>query len=293
MRAYVFTVNNPTGELPAYEHARYISWQLEKGDNGTPHWQGYVELTKPQRIAALKKWLPTAHFEVRRGTRDQARDYTRKSESREDGPWERGVWEAGGSGARNDLQSAAAAIKDGATKREVFEQYPEIAAKYPRFVDQALKYAADDKVERITEFTPLYPFQKTIIDLVAADVIDRQILWVHDPFGNSGKSYISKYLVDSKGAFYTNGGKATDIAYAYNGEPIVIFDYVRDAKDYVGYGIMEQIKNGILFSSKYESGMRRFKTPHVIVFANFAPEAGKFSSDRLRVIELNSAHLSI
>jgi len=293
MRSYCFTLNNPEGELPQWEKVRYVIWQLEKGDNGTPHWQGYVELTQQCRLSALKKWLPTAHFEPRNGTREQARDYCRKEDSRQDGPWERGNWEAGGAGSRNDITAARNAILAGADKRKVLDEFPEVLAKFPRFVDTCLKVASEASCSKIEQFTPKYPFQQKILDLVNGPPSDRQIVWVHDPFGNSGKSYMSKYLVDCKGAFYTNGGKATDIAYAYNSEPIIIFDYVRDSKEYVGYGIMEQLKNGILFSSKYESGMRRFNTPHVIVFANFAPEADKFSADRLHVIELNSVHLLI
>ena len=99
---------------------------------------------------------------------------------------------------------------------------------------------------------------------------------------------VSVEFVEHKQAFYCNGGKATDLCHAYSGQPICIFDYVRDAKEYVGYGVIEQLKNGILFSPKYESGLKRFDVPHVFVFANFLLEEGKFSGDRVKLFELNS-----
>lgn len=100
--------------------------------------------------------------------------------------------------------------------------------------------------------------------------------------------FVFRWLVEHKQAFYCNGGKATDLCHAYNGQPICIFDYVRDAKEYVGYGVIEQLKNGILFSPKYESGLKRFDIPHVFIFANFLLEDGKFSADRIKLYELNS-----
>ena len=54
------------------------------------------------RIVAVKNLLPQlegAHFEPRRGTRDQARDYCRKAETKVDGPWEHGAFGAGGQDA--------------------------------------------------------------------------------------------------------------------------------------------------------------------------------------------------
>lgn len=172
------------------------------------------------------------------------------------------------------------------------DEHPEILAKYPRFVETLVKYHVEDKAPKILEYTPRYDWQTSIIDMIATTPNDRQILWVYDLVGNFGKTYLSKHLVHKHNAFYCNGGKAADITYAYAGEPIVVFDYVRDAKEFVNYGVIEQLKNGMLFSSKYESGVKSYAVPHVMVFANFAPEADKFSSDRIVLIELDSIHMT-
>lgn len=107
-RNYVFTVfvEEENGHDDAFAAAessatgpiRYVCWQLERApDTGRLHLQGYVEFFKPQRLRAAQQALraPTAHLEKRRGTRDQARDYCRKEESRVQGPWEAGKWIGG------------------------------------------------------------------------------------------------------------------------------------------------------------------------------------------------------
>ena len=48
----------------------------------------------------------------------------------------------------------------------------------------------------------------------------------------------------------------------------------------MNYEVIESVKNGVVFSTKYESQMKVFKTPHVIIMANFAPDESKMSSDR-------------
>jgi len=281
MRAWVFTHNNPSypfDQLPICSKERYVVWQHEKVD--TDHVQGYIELVAPQRMSFMSKWLPGAHFEVRRGTAEQARKYCMEEDTRVEGPWERGSF-GGAQGSRGDIREVSTAISSGSSKRDIYEEYPEVAAKYPRFVETMLRYVNEDKVSRILEFTPREGYQTEILKILQEPADPRKIYWVYDAVGNSGKTYFAKYLVDNKSAYYTNGGKSVDLTYAYEGQGIVIFDYVRESCDYVGYGVIEQLKNGILMSTKYESGMKRYEIPHVVVFANFMPADGKFSVDRL------------
>jgi len=87
-RNWCFTVNNPTREddlnldfsTPAWNgQVSFAVYMLEKGENGTPHYQGYLELRSSRRLNYLKSRLPSAHFEVRRGTREQAIRYCVKT----------------------------------------------------------------------------------------------------------------------------------------------------------------------------------------------------------------------
>lgn len=287
MRAWCFTHNNfsyPAEDLPVCQHERYVVWQHEKVD--TDHIQGYIELKGPQRLSAMTAWLPGAHFEPRRGTPDQARDYCMEEDTRVEGPWERGTY-GGSQGKRSDIAAAKESIEAGMSRREVYNLHSDVAAKYPRFVETMIRFVREEGVEKIRELEPRFDYQRQLLDVIDQVPDARSIYWVYDPVGNHGKSYFSKYLVDSKGAFYTNGGKSVDLLHAYEGQGIVIFDYVRDAEEYVGYGVIEQLKNGIAMSTKYESVTKRYNIPHVIVMANFKPQSGKFSEDRVKLMSVN------
>lgn len=132
-RSYVFTLNNPAAnELPSHPHERYVCWQLERGESGTPHLQGYIELSTACRLAAMRSWLPGAHFETRKGTRDQARAYCQKEDTRVAGPFERGDWGAGGAGARADLQAVKRKLDDGASMATIWDDHFETTLRYYR-----------------------------------------------------------------------------------------------------------------------------------------------------------------
>jgi len=67
---------------------------------------------------------------------------------------------------------------------------------------------------------------------------------------------------------------------------IMVIDVPRSMLDYVSYPGIEELKNGVCCSSKYESTSLRFNPPHVIVFANAPPDYDKMSMDRWRVTKL-------
>ena len=48
----------------------------------------------------------------------------------------------------------------------------------------------------------------------------------------------------------------------------------------MNYEVLESIKNGVLFSSKYDFKVKEFQVPHFIVLANFAPDESKLFYDR-------------
>lgn len=127
-RAAVFTVNNPTDQdrlslLEPPEYVRYMVYQLEQGEEGTQHFQGYAEFSKSLKMAGLKKWLNRAHFEKRRGTREQARDYCMKEEGRIEEPVEYGDFTKGGSGARNDLKEIQEKLHKGVSMKRIAQDH--------------------------------------------------------------------------------------------------------------------------------------------------------------------------
>lgn len=70
LACWVFTVNNPEEQLSPqfWEDCRLAAWQLEMGEEGTPHFQGYVEFNRRKRrawIVANCEGLEAAWIEVR------------------------------------------------------------------------------------------------------------------------------------------------------------------------------------------------------------------------------------
>ncbi len=283
-RNFCFTVNNPgAGDLQSIMDETAFTYVIcgeEVGDSGTPHIQGYAELEKQTRFNTVVRMLPQGtHIESRRGTAQQAMEYCKK-----DGTWH----EAGcmrNAGKRNDIQKLRDAIDEGATELELYAtcdamfRYPAAAKQYLRLTKKA-KMTPMDLVLR--------PWQSELTTAVTGVVHPRQVLWYWDPTGNTGKTTMARYFVRNHKAFYTNGGKHADIACAYNEEKIVVFDFTRDQEERVPYSIIEAIKNGMLFSGKYNSCCKYFEIPHVVCFANFEPDKEKLSVDRWDVHRINT-----
>jgi len=84
---WCFTLNNPTlsdiigfsGDDEKWSsHLIYIFAALEQGESGTSHYQGYLELNRHKDLAWIKRCLPRAHLEKRKGTARQALEYCMK-----------------------------------------------------------------------------------------------------------------------------------------------------------------------------------------------------------------------
>lgn len=132
----------------------------------------------------------------------------------------------------------------------------------------------------------LYDFQTEVLEIIKGEPDDRKVYWFWDSEGCRGKTTLAKHICMNHNALYVQG-KATDIKYgvmemiAKRGEiDIVIMGLPRTYEQFVSYDAIESVKDGIFYSSKYESGMCMFNPPHVIVLANFAPDEEKLSRDR-------------
>ena len=107
-----------------------------------------------------------------------------------------------------------------------------------------------------------------------------KIRWYVDEKGGQGKTFLSKYLVSKGNCVRFENGKSADIKFGYNGQSICIFDLSRSQQDHINYEVIESIKNGIMYNTKYVSEMRVNEIPHVIVFSNARPDETKLSEDR-------------
>lgn len=141
--------------------------------------------------------------------------------------------------------------------------------------------------------TNLRPFQNKIETMILEEPDDRKIIWAYDEKGSKGKSAFCRYLIHKHKACYLTEGKKSDllnIVYNYCSNPnndlnLVVVDIPRSNQN-VSYKSLEEIKNGIICNTKYETGTLVINHPHIVVFANFLPDYSQFSEDRWEVYNI-------
>ncbi len=132
----------------------------------------------------------------------------------------------------------------------------------------------------------LYAYQRELLEIIKSVPDERKIYWYWSNKGCIGKSCFVKHVVLKHGAIVV-GGKHKDAYYAIcqrvaknKDMDTVIFDLPRSQGNKISYVAIEGIKNGLFMSAKYESQMCLYNPPHVIVFANEAPDQSQLSRDR-------------
>lgn len=255
-RSLFFTYNN----YSEAEKADILLWlksrknmsyifQEETGENGTPHLQGVFKSGSSINFDTLKKKFPKVHWEVTKTWKD-AVAYCSKEETR-----------------------------------------------------TGLIYHSDDIVLKKPLIDPLhglelYEWQSKILTLLETEPDNRSIYWYWDDEGNIGKSSLVKHIyLKYRNSVIIANGKGTDVRNQINrhineeGKEILvaILDISRSVENYVSYEVIEQIKNGLMYSGKYEGGICVFNPPHVIIFANFEPDYSALSADRWKVTNLSEA----
>lgn len=133
--------------------------------------------------------------------------------------------------------------------------------------------------------TPDKWWQHEILTIINSEPDDRKVYWYWSHAGSLGKSQFAKWLVAKRNCLFFEEGRKTDIMHLIISAPEerlerVIIDVPRDNGNNVSYKAIESIKNGMIYSSKYEGGYKLFNSPHIIVFANEPPQEHRLSADR-------------
>lgn len=254
-RHWILTWNNYTGTDIVFledwckSNCENYTFQKEIGKEGTPHLQIYFSFKNPRSFKALKETFTGAHIEPCRN-KIAAEQYCRKKETRDGNEIYQGK-------CRNKSEFKINVID-------------------PLFGKK------------------LYPYQEMIIDDIISKPIDeRKIYWFYDNIGNKGKSTLIKHLMLNYGevSIFLNG-KPADMKHAVaehcqsaNLENVFI-DIPREFFDKIAYGAIEELKNGMIFSGKYESKAVLFNTPRIIVMSNYLPIISKLSKDRWCIFEI-------
>lgn len=284
---WCFTVNNPLaydeGVVSAWhpDLAKYVVFGREVGEEGTPHLQGYVQFKSKKRLTALKKLHKEAHWEVAKGNPQQNLDYCSK-----DGDFVE-LGESISQGNRSDLEAFKDAVKDGVVSfRQLREDHSSVFARHPRFVRE---YVFDYLPDPPLASHCLNDWQEDLNRILVLEPDDRSIIFVVDKAGNKGKTWFAKYYTSMHpdNTQILEFGKKADMAYAL--EPHIrhlFMNCSRQQLEFLNYSFLESVKDGMVFSSKYESQLKKLGRVHVVVMMNEQPDMKALSLDRYKIINL-------
>jgi len=219
----------------------------EVGENGTPHLQGYIELKTKGRPIEL------------------FRNISNKIH------WEK----AGGDLASNSIYC----MKEG----NFIDNYNAEYCFKPQVIPDP--FGGNPPME----------WQQKVIDLIKNTPDERTINWYWSDKGKVGKSALQKWIkmnyfeVATK---ITGGVKDGCHLIAKRIEEkritkIVMFNFSRSREGRLSYELLETIKDGYFASSKYEGGEVLIPSPHVLCFANFAPDEKELSEDRWVIYKID------
>lgn len=282
-RHWCFTLNNYDDEaierIAGLEgHVTYLVYGKEVGASGTPHLQGFVTFPDRVRRATAIDKIGQAHFTVARFN-DQAIAYCKK-----DGDFVEFGTPPKGPGRRNDLEDFKTAVCEGQLDVVVLRaDHSEVFAKYPRF---CIDFVEDNRPKRNIVAHPLRDWQQTLYHDLLLPPDDRRVTFIVDVVGNSGKSWFCHYYSSiHENTQVILPGRKADMTYVLSSSIRVLFiDAPRSKQgEFIQYDFLEDVKNGYIFSTKYESRIKTLEKVHVVVMMNEMPDQGKLSADRYDV----------
>lgn len=252
-RCWILTINNYSKDdlsklEELKEQCQKYTWQSEEGENETEHLQICLWFKNQKTFSQMKKHFPRAHIEKAMNW-NACLNYCKK------------------------LKTFNGKI------REVQLEEPD-----------KLNVCTFDPMENLE----LKDWQILIKKIIAEKPDARTIYWFWEPDGGVGKTTFVKSLIINCSDYIYISGKVADIKYGITKyildrkkAPKVIFMNVPRSVEHISYNGLEQVKDGIFYNTKYESGMVRYDYPHVIVFANEEPSLEMMSVDRWKIIRIN------
>lgn len=266
---YQETVNN---QLPPADdivklfnnlNATHYAFQLEKGlETGRLHYQGNVKFKKAITGSDLRKAFKAA---VRKGGQDE--------------------WLYYGKGCltttpTHDLAHSTIYSLKEETRVEGSPQYI-----FPNYT-----YLGKDLVP----YESMYPWQKSIMDILSHPPDERAIHLIVDQKGNSGKSTLAKGLAYHHDACVVPLGLTSaqmKSAIVGNGpKNIYIIDLPRNNRSYTEiFDTIEEVKRGFVISCFHGKLQQLFMTrPHVVCFTNEYPDLKLLSMDMWQLYTISS-----
>lgn len=287
VKKWCFTLNNPTeGEKQALadlcesEHVTYAVIGREVGDTGTPHLQGFVWFAQRKSINQAKALIGNrAHLEITHGTAQQASDYCKK-----DGDFDEygSMTDGGNKESFAALTRWMESLDHRPTENEILAEFPGLFGRYHASVLRIRNLLRPSSPQSVQG--DLRQWQADLEELLLADPDDRTVHFRIDESGESGKTWFTRYWLKKFPAEsqYLRSGKRDDLAHAIDETKLYFFiDVPRGGMEHFQYSIVEYLKDGMIFSPKYNSTTKMTgRNVHVVVFCNEWPDMNALSADR-------------
>jgi len=287
---WCFTLNNYSEDdlsrletLTEDNSVSYVIYGKEVGESGTPHLQGFISLNKRTTLVKVKELIGSnPHLEIARNV-NASIQYCKK-----EGDWKEFGKMGGGKGSRCDLDDFKEAVKGGMLSlTQIRENFSDVYAKYTRF---CLEYIDDHYPKVVVPTFDLRPWQITLKAKLESPADRRKVIFVVDEVGNCGKSWFAHYYasVIGESCQVMLPGRKADMAYALRPCLKILFlDAPRSKQgEFIQYDFLEDLKNGYVFSTKYESRVRTYEPMHVVVNMNEMPDRSKLSEDRYDIMRI-------
>lgn len=272
---------------------RYLVYQKEKcPDTGRMHYQCFFQFSRTIRGSTLQKLCgdDSCHIDARTDYPEKAAAYCKKEDSREEGPWEFGEFQARKSGSRTDLAAARELILT-KRKREELYQDPEldqVMSKYAKWAEKVLELKVPEVDPGITP-DMFFPWQNDVLKLLEAPPVHRRIIWIWSANSTMGKTTFSTYC-HTKFDILPASGTYKDILYAFDNNQVIWFDYTRADEGYESYKMLEAFSNHMFhLSTKYEP-RKKYVKAHILVTSNHAPDESRLPN-RFHIINVDQADL--
>ena len=170
-----------------------------------------------------------------------------------------------------------------------------------------MKEALDTYMEHQDDFrdvgnVELKPWQNELMKYM--EPCDREIFWIVGKDGNEGKSWFQKYVKSMFGTRRVVSGidiktSNPSIFQALRKRPLVtadifLFNIGKSMKkfDEINYDVLEKLKDGEAFASKFNSQQLKIRVPNVVmVFSNSPPDFKELAKQRFRVFYIKNDEL--
>lgn len=217
-------------------NTKYWIYGKEVGESGTPHIQGYIEFFTNQRLSAVRKLIPRAHWEKRVGTSKQARAYCTK-----DNDWvEQGEMSDPTPGSRNDINKVKSMIKDGKGMKDIIED----SSSY-----QAVRYA-----------------EKMLTHCENKRNWKPEVTWLYGPTGSGKTRQAMENTLDP-----WISGKNLKWWEGYDAHSDVIIDDFR--KDFCTFHELLRILDRYPYTVEVKGGSRQLLAKRIFITSCYPPES--------------------